>query len=846
MDRVLKKYTTIPSQLYVERSADLQLRKIIEDMQRPGYVLVARQMGKTNLLINAKRTLENDKRLLVYVDLSNLYENEVDCYRNIINSIIEFNIDIFEEIEEKIAEIRRKGLPAHNEYLRSLIAILNHYKGDIIIILDEIDALKSVRYSDNIFAQIRSNYFSRTNFDVLERLTYVLSGVIEPTDLIKDKNKSPFNIGDKIYLDDFTEEEHNTFIYKSKLQVSKQISEEIFGWTNGNPRLTFDICSELESMILKGQEIDRKSIEKLIKKKYLTTFDLAPIDHIRELVKENKVIREAIKNIYSEKTDLISDEIKSKLYLYGIIDSKFYNGTNIKNKIIREALNEDWLRSIDSDKTFLTGLANYLNGLFEEAIEVLGYVIESSSDKNEIEKSHYYLGLSYYHLDNYTEAAKYFKYDYTDVLIKYDATAFYGISLLKFGDKQGLDILEEVIKDEKHNYAYHTALLNFAINTDDKNKALSMLEKLIISTDESKNSDESELKELKALSYFYQSNIYEFQGEFLVAIDKINSALVYAKIEDKPVLFYGKLLLKSKLGESLVDIRSELVNSIVEEKVKFSSKGKFPLIFDNVGIQKILNAVFDLIDYNPFLKLVDYISDNLLNSKEEFIDLAISSYENNDNDSTDMLMYIKDKYKSDLNNSQLINILRIMVNSAKDDKKYISSFNEYYALLQKDIDYGLREEDLSTLIVTGQKYTMLQMSSKAINICNFTESRIESLEDEQMKLYLVFFIFLRTNIFFSLGRNEDTLTSANKALDILNNIKDYKSANVDASAIITIKQNIDEIIRKTTINSANMSYNLKSLRNQVVKVRYENGKVAERKFKHVENDITLGKCVIVK
>ena len=247
MERILKKYTTIPQHLYIERNADFQLRSIIEDMQRPGYVLVARQMGKTNLLVNAKRTMENETRLFVYVDLSNPYKDEQECFRSIINNIIEVNFEIFEQIYGKIQDIRAKNLPAHNEYLRSLVVILKHYVGDLIIILDEIDALKSAEYSDNIFAQIRSNYFSRTNFTELERLTYILSGVIEPTELIKDKNKSPFNIGDKIYLDDFTYEEHNTFIYKSKLSISKEISEELFEWTNGNPRLTFDICSELET-----------------------------------------------------------------------------------------------------------------------------------------------------------------------------------------------------------------------------------------------------------------------------------------------------------------------------------------------------------------------------------------------------------------------------------------------------------------------------------------------------------------------------------------------------------------------------------------------------------------------
>ena len=55
----LKPCTIIPPELYVIREADKQLRNVLHDMGRPGYILVARQMGKTNLLLNAKRELED-------------------------------------------------------------------------------------------------------------------------------------------------------------------------------------------------------------------------------------------------------------------------------------------------------------------------------------------------------------------------------------------------------------------------------------------------------------------------------------------------------------------------------------------------------------------------------------------------------------------------------------------------------------------------------------------------------------------------------------------------------------------------------------------------------------------
>ncbi len=67
MEKILKPYTIIPEELYVQRDADKQVRNIIADMGRPGYVLVSRQMGKTNLLLNAKSKLETSNDAFIYI-----------------------------------------------------------------------------------------------------------------------------------------------------------------------------------------------------------------------------------------------------------------------------------------------------------------------------------------------------------------------------------------------------------------------------------------------------------------------------------------------------------------------------------------------------------------------------------------------------------------------------------------------------------------------------------------------------------------------------------------------------------------------------------------------------------
>jgi hypothetical protein len=239
--RRLRPATVIPPDLYVQRAADLQLRDAIRDMGRPPYVLVSRQMGKTNLLIHAKRSLEQKDDLFVYLDISNRFPEPRAFFRHIIDSAVRLRV-LPSSCLNDIRRARSKDNLPHLEYEASLRAILSHLVGRFVIILDEIDALTGSRFSDQVFSEIRSTYFSRTNYDDLQRLTYVLAGVAEPTDLIKDKAVSPFNIGEKIYLDDFTTRNIAEFTTKAGLLFPDEVLDTIFAWTGGNPRMVWDVC----------------------------------------------------------------------------------------------------------------------------------------------------------------------------------------------------------------------------------------------------------------------------------------------------------------------------------------------------------------------------------------------------------------------------------------------------------------------------------------------------------------------------------------------------------------------------------------------------------------------------
>ncbi len=77
----------------------------------------------------------------------------------------------------------------------------------MVIFVDEIDSTLSLPFTDDFYAAIRALYNARASEPELKRLSFVLIGVTTPSDLIRDSQRTPFNIGQRVEVTDFTEEE---------------------------------------------------------------------------------------------------------------------------------------------------------------------------------------------------------------------------------------------------------------------------------------------------------------------------------------------------------------------------------------------------------------------------------------------------------------------------------------------------------------------------------------------------------------------------------------------------------------------------------------------------------------
>lgn len=856
MNKILKKYTTIPEHLYVKRAADKQLEEIIDDMQRPGYVLVARQMGKTNLLFHAKRTLESKNRLFVYVDLSNSFDHEKDCYRNIIDCILEPNEELFESIEIKIHNIRDMQLQPHKEYSRSLREILNYFQGDLVIVLDEIDALRGAEYSDNIFAQIRSNYFSRTNFPVFERLTYILSGVIEPTELIKDRNKSPFNIGDKIYLDDFTFEEHETFINKSKLEVDNEISREIYEWTNGNPRLTFDICAEVEAQLIDNVLVDGQKISDIINEKYLVSYDIAPVDHIRELVKSNKKIRDAVLNIHRNKYCDINDEIKNKLYLCGIIDSDFQSDTKIKNNIIANSISEEWIMSInkESRNNLTDGLIFFDEKKYTDAIEYLSDYLENSNpNKNEVEICNYHIGFSFFKLSKIDEAIEYFSRSYIENPYKDNSKSFLGMCLIKQGDiDSGREILKEFLETDELSFASRNSIFNYAnfISDDNPEEALILYSKLINLLKQSNNDlSDNELNQLYTSVYTYKALIHRSLDNNSDCISNIYEALKYCTISEQ--LYLQFLLYTSSTEDIKEDTQEIIASTIIENQLKLTETDNHPCDFNYNHLLIYLDLVFNERKSKNYDSLMNYAVEKL-NIDKSKAQITLDMEKILDSENNHLSYFLNNNKDTNIDNLELLNVLRsISLKYCNRLDIFYSYFNRYKKLFDS-ID-EITQVDIYLFIIAVKNLHGNNKNKDALDLCFYIEERFNNINHDMIDFDFIFIYYWASLI--SLYEKDFLLSLkyANQTLGLIDNFEIQPTSLIDEEALKSIREQMTEIKRlaKADSNSKN-SHSVpmkKYSRNQRVKVYYPNqgftGVTRIEKFKHVIDDIENRKCIII-
>jgi len=337
---------------YVVRQADYDLYGGL----RAGnfcYVLTPRQMGKSSLMVRTAARLREQGATVVVLDLTAIGQNVTpeQWYDGLLNRIGQ-QVGLEEELESFwLANARVGPLQRWTRALREVV--LPRISGRAVLFIDEIDAVRSLPFpTDEFFAGIREYYNRRSEDPELNRLTFCLLGVAAPSDLIRDPQRTPFNIGDRVELKDFGEVEARPLAtgLGRPAPVSEVLLKRTLYWTSGHPYLTQQLCLAVsrDMSIMEPAGVDR-ACEGL----FLTTRARERDDNL--LFVRERILRSAehlagLLDLYAKVHDqqpVRDDDAKplvSLLHLSGIV--RVADGhLRVRNRIYYRVFDVEWIRA---------------------------------------------------------------------------------------------------------------------------------------------------------------------------------------------------------------------------------------------------------------------------------------------------------------------------------------------------------------------------------------------------------------------------------------------------------------------------------------------------------------------
>ncbi|HZT42787.1 MAG TPA: AAA-like domain-containing protein [Chthonomonadaceae bacterium] len=246
----------LDSPFYVVRPTDAAFQAAIARGDSLVLVKGSRQVGKTSLLARGLQQARDAGACVVMTDLQKLIPEQMETAAALFET---FAVMMIDQLDldltlEAVWNPRRGWNVNFDRFLRR--EVLGRLSAPLVWGLDEVDRLFSYPFSAVVFGLFRSwhNERSLNPEGPWGRLTLAIAYATEAHLFITDLNQSPFNVGTRLALEDFTrgEVEELNRRYGSPLESPEKI-DRYCGLVGGHPYL---VRRGLQCMAVDGVSLD--------------------------------------------------------------------------------------------------------------------------------------------------------------------------------------------------------------------------------------------------------------------------------------------------------------------------------------------------------------------------------------------------------------------------------------------------------------------------------------------------------------------------------------------------------------------------------------------------------------